>query len=166
MSNSSVFPVVGAWWRQNGTRVGNGARLKAGTSTTPYDQYAQPVGGRRWTVEVEYLADDFPHLKVVANHFRGGKKVASREVASEFLGASHSLAPHTFEITLPDGFTEAWLPSLRVGVDTEIQAARFYETPPRETAAVQVWEGDHIVTAHVTVWDGEKEVPARLDVVR
>lgn len=161
----SVLPVFGAWWRSAGARKGDGADLPAGASTTPYDNFAVPVGSKRWTIELEYSAASPVNLVVRHNHVTAGKEVARQTEVGTFLLAAGSNVDRRIDFELGDSPHPNWLPSLRLSDGavnfTEVKA---YETPVNAGPPVTVWDGVKEVPASVTVWGGTKEVACTAEV--
>lgn len=161
----SVLPVFGAWWRSAGTRRGDGAEIPAGASTTPYDNSAVPVGGKRWTIEFEYSAAAPVNIAIRQNHVTAGKEVARQtEVTTVLLSAGTDVV-RRIDIELGDSPHPNWLPSLRL-VDGPVNftSIKVYETPVNAGPPVTVWGGAKEVEATVTVWDGAKEVACTVEV--
>lgn len=166
----SLFPVLGAWWRNRGTRQGDGASLPPGASTTPYDNSAVPVESRRFTFEITYSAASAAKVVLRVNwHDSDRKKIGGPfNLVSVALEAAQGKTV-TAEVTLPDNPAPRWLPS--IGVTSEsgevtISSLKVYETPaPAPTGpAAAVWDGASELACIVTVWDGAKELPASIDI--
>ena len=162
---SSVLPVFGAWWRSSGTRKGDGADLPAGASSTPYDNFAVPVGGKRWSVELEYSAPSPVNLVVRHNHISAGKEVARQTEIGTFPLAAGTGMDRRIDFELSDTTQPNWLPSLRL-LDgaASFTSVKAYETPVDAGPPVTVWDGAKEVAATVTVWDGAKEVACTVEV--
>ena len=161
----SVLPVFGAWWRSAGTRRGDGAEIPAGASTTPYDNSAVPVGGKRWTIEFEYSAAAPVNIAIRQNHVTAGKEVARQTEVTTVLLAAGTDVDRRIDIELGDSPHPNWLPSLRL-VDGPVNftSIKVYETPADTGPKVTVWDGAEGAEATVTVWDGAKEVACTVEV--
>ena len=164
----SLFPVLGSWWRNRGTRQGDGASLPPGASTTPYDVSAVPVESRRFTFEITYSADAAAKVVLRVNwHDSDRKKISGPfNLVSVALDAAQGKTV-TAEVTLPDNPSPRWLPS--VGVTSEsgevlISSLKVYETPVPPGPAVTVWDGATEKPCVVTVWDGTRELPATVEI--
>ena len=164
----SLFPVLGAWWRNRGTRQGDGASLPPGASTTPYDDSAVPVESRRFTFEITYSADAAAKVVLRVNWFSAGKTKVSGpfNLVSVALDAAQGRTV-TAEVTLPDNPSPRWLPS--VGVLPEsgevlISSLKVYETPAPTGPTAAVWDGATERPCAVTVWDGTRELPATVEI--
>lgn len=130
---ASVFPVIGAWWGGNGARVGDGRLIRKGSSSTPFESNAYPVGDRKWTVEITYSADQDTQIAMRANWFEAGKKTTGKQ---DFIttwnirgGVNAALK---FEFELPANAYPLWTPSIAVpGTANDITIHNFnvYETP-------------------------------------
>jgi hypothetical protein len=164
----SLFPVLGAWWRNRGTRQGDGATLPPGASTTPYDNSAVPVESRRFTFEITYSADAAAKVVLRVNwHDSDRKKIGGPfNLVSVALDAAQGKTV-TAEVTLPDNPSPRWLPS--VGVPPEsgevlISSLKVYETPAPAGPTAAVWDGATERPCAVTVWDGTRELPATVEI--
>lgn len=164
----SLFPALGAWWRNRGTRQGDGASLPPGASTTPYDNSAVPVESRRFTFEITYSADAAAKVVLRVNWFSAGKTKVSGpfNLVSVALDAAQGKTV-TAEVTLPDNPSPRWLPS--VGVLPEsgevlISSLKVYETPAPAGPTAAVWDGAAERPCAVTVWDGTRELPATVEI--
>lgn len=164
----SLFPVLGAWWRNRGTRQGDGASLPPGASTTPYDGSAVPVESRRFTFEITYSADAAAKVVLRVNwHDSDRKKISGPfNLVSVALDAAQGKTV-TAEVTLPDNPSPRWLPS--VGVLPEsgevlISSLKVYETPAPTGPTAAVWDGATERPCAVTVWDGTRELPATVEI--
>lgn len=130
---ASVFPVIGAWWGDNGARIGDGRLIRKGSSSTPFESAAYTVGDRKWTVEITYTADRDTQLAMRANWFQAGKQKTDKQ---DFIttwnirgGANAALL---FEFELPTNAYPLWTPSIAVpGTANDITIHNFniYETP-------------------------------------
>lgn len=130
---ASVFPIIGTWWGGNGARVGDGRLIRKGSSSTPFESSAYPVGNRKWTVEITYSADQDTQIAMRANWFEAGKKTTGKQ---DFIttwnirgGANAALR---FEFELPTSTYPLWTPSIAVpGTANDITIHNFnvYETP-------------------------------------
>ena len=162
----SRLPVFGDWWRGNGVRDGDGALIRAGSSTTPYDNLALPRGGGKWTVEYEYSVDAEAVVWVVINKFTAANvKLGDVAIFDRRLpAAGKSLV--TVEFELPASVTEKWLPSISVrpGADVTFHWLKVYETAAPSGPLGYVWDGTAEIPASVTVWDGANETPATFEI--
>lgn len=164
----SLFPVLGAWWRNRGTRQGDGASLPPGASTTPYDNSAVPVESRRFTFEITYSADASAKVVLRVNWFSVGKTKVSGpfNLVSVALDAAQGRTV-TAEVTLPDNPSPRWLPSVGVlpeSGEVTISSLKVYETQAPPGPAVTVWDGAAERPCAVTVWDGTRELPATVEI--
>ena len=163
---NSVLPVFGAWWRSAGTRQGNGASLPAGATTTPYDNFAVPVGSKRWSVELEYSADAPVTVAIRYNHITAGKGVARQTDVGRFTLEAGSGVTRRIDFELSDSPHPNWLPSLgMMGGGASFTSVKVFETPADTGPRVVVWDGATEVPATVTVWDGAKEVACTVEVL-
>lgn len=161
---NSVLPVFGAWWRSSGTRRGDGADLPAGATSTPYDNYAVPVGGKRWSVELEYSAAAPVILIIRRSHLDASKEVARQTEIGRFPLEAGSGATKRIDFGLEDSPHPNWLVSLSPSDGAvSFASVKVYETPAAGTP-VTVWDGAKEVPASVTVWDGTKEVACTVEV--
>ena len=161
----SILPVFGAWWRSKGVRVGDGATLPAGASTTPYDSAATPVGSRNFTFEIDYQDSAAASIDLRVNWFNDNKV----KINGPFNITNVALPPGqtkvVAEVELPANTAPRWLPSIGVPADSgdvAISFLKIYETPVK-VQPVTVWDGASEVPATVTVWDGASEVPASIE---
>lgn len=162
---NSVLPVFGAWWRSSGTRSGDGAYLPAGATTTPYDNFAVPVGGMRWSVELEYSAAAPVNLTIRHSHVNAGEEVARQTEIGRFPLEAGSGVTKRIDFVLTDSPHPKWLPSLSpLGGGVSFTSVKVYETPVDAGPPVTVWDGVKEVPASVTVWDGTKEVACTVEV--
>lgn len=162
---TSALPVFGAWWRSSGTRTGDGAELPTGATTTPYDNFAVPVGSKRWTIEFEYSAAAPVNIAIRQNHVTAGKEVARQTEVTSVLLAAGTNVSRRIDIELGDSPHPNWLPSLRM-VDGPVSftSVKVYETPVATGPTITVWDGAKEVPTAVTVWDGTKEVACSAEV--
>lgn len=162
---SSVLPVFGAWWRSSGARQGDGASLPAGATTTPYDNFAVPVGSKRWSLELEYSAAAPVNLVIRHNHITASKEVARQTEIGRFPLAAGSGVTRRIDFELTDSPHPSWLPSLSpIDGATSFTYVKVYETPADTGPQVSVWDGAKEVPATATVWDGAKEVACTVEV--
>ena len=164
----SVLPAFSQWWRGNGSPDGDGALIKSGSSSTPYNQHAQPRGGGKWTIEYEYSATDEAVVWVVINRFSNANvKAGEAGIFDRRLPAAQN-GRIVLDFELPATVTEKWLPSVRVqsGSDVKFHWLKAYETrPPAPVGpAVTVRDGAAEVAATATVWDGAKETPVSIEI--
>ena len=161
----SIFPVLGAWWRSNGARVGDGATLPAGASTTPYDSAAMPVGSRKFTFEVDYRDAAEARVDLRVNWFNDNKVKINGPFNVATVTLPQGQTKVVAEVELPDSKAPRWLPSLGIPADSSdaaISSLKIYETPVK-AQPVTVWDGARESAATVTVWDGVREVPASIE---
>lgn len=162
----SVLPAFSSWWRGNGAPDGDGAQLRAGSSSTLFDNYALPAGGRKWTVEYEYSASAEAVVWVVVNKYTAANvKVGDVAIHDRRLPAAQN-ARVVIDFDLPAAVDAKWLPSIvvRESTDVKFSYVKVYETPVPSGPAATVWDGAAEVGASVTVWDGTREVPATLEI--
>lgn len=163
----SILPAVGDWWWSKGKRQGSAVYLNAGTSTTPYDGAAVPVGSRKFTFEVAYTSVQANKIDVRVNWFSDAKV----KVAGPFGVKSFDLPPAQngtalLEVELPADPRPRWLPSLLVPAsahDILVHSLKVYETPAQGPATT-VWNGTDEIGVVITVWDGANEIPATLEI--
>lgn len=161
----TIFPVLGAWWRSKGSRMGDGATLPAGASTTPYDSAAMPVGSRKFTFEVDYRDTAEARIDLRVNWFNDNKVKINGPFNVATVALPLGQTKVVAEVELPASAAPRWLPSIGVPADSgdaAISSLKIYETPAKPNP-VTVWDGDKEVTVTVTVWDGAKEVPASIE---
>jgi len=161
----SIFPVLGAWWRSNGARQGDGATLPAGTSTTPYDSAAMPVGSRKFTFEVDYRDASEARIDLRVNWFNDHKVKISGPFNITTVTLPQGQTKVVAEVELPASTAPRWLPSIGVPADSgdaAISSLKIYETPVK-AQPVFVWDGAREVAATITVWDGAREMPASIE---
>ena len=161
----SIFPVLGAWWRSNGSRQGDGATLPAGASTTPYDGAAMPVGSRRFTFEIDYQDTADSRINLRVNWFNDNKVKVNGPFDIIAVTLPQGQTKVVAEVELPASTAPKWLPSIGVPAgsgDAVISSLKVYETPTKPSP-VTVWDGAKEVPVAVTVWDGAKEVPASIE---
>nr|DAV81487.1 MAG TPA: hypothetical protein [Caudoviricetes sp.] len=164
----SLFPVLGAWWRNQGTRQGDGATLPPGASTTPYGSSAVPAEPRRFTFEITYSAAAAAKVDLRVNWFSASKTKVSGpfNLVSVALDAAQGKTV-TVEVTLPDNPSPRWLPSVGVPSDSgevTISSLKVYETPAPAGPTAAVWDGATEIPCAVTVWDGLRELPATVEI--
>lgn len=129
---ASVFPIIGAWWVGKGYRVGDGKYIELGSSSTPFETSAAPVGTRKWTAEIIYTSGDDNQLAMRANWFTADKGKTNKQdfIVTWNLPAGVSRAMK-FEFELPGNYP-MWTPSVAVpntGHDISIAKLDLYETP-------------------------------------
>lgn len=162
----SVLPAFSKWWRGNGVPDGDGALIRAGSSSTLFDQYALPAGGRKWTVEYEYSADAEAVVWVVVNKYTTANvKIGDVSIHDRRLPAAQN-ARVVIDFDLPAAVDAKWLPSIVVRESTDVRFSyvKVYETPVLSGPAATVWDGVTEIAASVTVWDGAREIPATLEI--
>jgi hypothetical protein len=145
---------------------GGGALIRAGSSSTLFDRYALPAGGRKWTVEYEYSADAEAVVWVVVNKYTAANvKVGDVAIHDRRLPAAQN-ARVVIDFDLPAAVDAKWLPSISVRESTDVKFGyvKVYETPAPSGPAATVWDGAAEVEASVTVWDGIREVPTTLEI--
>lgn len=162
---NSVLPTFGNWWRSSGTRLGDGAVIPAGATTTPYDNLAVPVGSKRWSIELEYSAAAPYNLAIRHSHITAAKEVARQTDIGRFPLAAGSGVSRRIDFQLSDTDHPNWLPSLSpIGGAVSFASVKVYETPADTGPPVTVWDGAKEVPATVAVWDGAKEVACTIEV--
>lgn len=162
----SVLPAFSQWWRGNGTPDGDGALIKAGFSSTLFDQYALPADSRKWTVEYEYSTDAESVVWVVVNKYTAANvKIGDVAIHDRRLPAAQN-ARVVIDFDLPATVDAKWLPSIvvRESTDVKFNYVKVYETPVPSGPAAAVWNGTDEVAASVTVWDGAREISASLEI--
>lgn len=164
----SILPPFSQWWRGNGSPDGDGALIRAGSSSTLFDQYALPAGGRKWTVEYEYSTDAESVVWVVVNKYTAANvKIGDVAIHDRRLPAAQN-AHVVIDFELPAAIDAKWLPSIvvRESTDVKFSYVKVYETPPPPTAgpAATVWTGTEEAAATVTVWNGANEISATFEI--
>lgn len=162
----SVLPAFSQWWRGNGVPAGDGALIRAGSSSTLFDQYALPAGGRKWTIEYEYSADAESVVWVVVNKYTAANvKIGDVGIYDRRLPAAQN-ARVVIDFDLPAAVDAKWLPSIvvRESTDVKFSYVKVYETPVPAGPTATVWDGAAEIAASVTVWDGTREMPATLEI--
>lgn len=162
----SVLPAFSQWWRGNGVPDGDGALIRAGSSSTLFDQYALPAGGRKWTVEYEYSADAESVVWAVINKYTAANvKIGDVAIHDRRLPAAQN-ARVVIAFDLPAAVDAKWLPSIvvRESTDVKFNYVKVYETPVPSGPTTTVWTGTDEVAASVTVWDGTREISASLEI--
>lgn len=161
----TIFPVLGAWWRSKGSRVGGGAALPAGASTTPYDSAAMPVGSRKFTFEIDYQDTAEVRIDLRVNWFNDNKVKINGPFDITTVTLPRGQTKVVAEFELPASTAPRWLPSIGVPAgsgDAVISSLKIYETPVK-AQPVFVWDGASEGAATITVWDGAREVPASIE---
>ena len=162
----SVLPAFSQWWRGNGSPDGDGALIKAGSSSTLFDRYALPAGGRKWTVEWEYSADAEAVIWVVVNKYTAANvKIGDVAIHDRRLPAAQN-ARVVIDFELPAAIDAKWLPSIvvRESTDVKFNYVKVYETPIPTGPVATVWTGTEEAAATVTVWDGTREISATFEI--
>lgn len=162
----SILPPFSQWWRGNGSPDGDGALIRAGSSSTLFDQYALPAGGRKWTVEYEYSADAESVVWVVVNKYTAANvKLGDVAIHDRRLPAAQN-ARVVIDFDLPATVDAKWLPSIfvRESTDVKFNYVKVYETPVPSGPTATVWTGAEETSATVTVWDGTREISASLEI--
>lgn len=166
MMADSVLPVFGAWWRSAGSRLGDGAVLPEGATSTPYDGSAVPVGGKRWSAEIVYAADSPVSLSIKHNHFNAGKTRIRQTAIDDFPLAAGTAVSRRIDFVLNVTELPNWLPSIgAVGGRISFSSVKIYETPAPTGPTITVWDGSKEVPATISVWDGSKEVACTVEVL-
>ena len=161
----TIFPVLGAWWRSKGSRMGDGATLPAGTSTTPYDSAAMPVGSRKFTFEIDHQDTAEARIDLRVNWFNDNKVKINGPFDITTVTLPQGQTKVVAEVELPASTAPRWLPSIGVPAgsgDAAISSLKIYETPVK-VQPVTVWDGASESAATITVWDGAREVPASIE---
>ena len=161
----SIFPVFGAWWRSKGARQGDGATLPSGTSTTPYDSAATPVGSRKFTFEIDYRDAAEARIDLRVNWFNDNKVKINGPFNITTVTLPQGQTKVVAEVELPASTAPRWLPSIGVPAgsgDAAISSLKIYETPVK-VQPVTVWDGARESATTITVWDGAREVPASIE---
>nr|DAV03763.1 MAG TPA: Protein of unknown function (DUF1425) [Caudoviricetes sp.] len=161
----SILPVLGAWWRSKGARVGDDTTLPAGASTTPYDSAAVPVGSRRFTFEIDHHGTTDARIDLRVNWFNDNKVKINGPFNVATIALPQGQAKVVAEVELPASTAPKWLPSIGVpadSVDVVISSLKIYETPVK-AQPVFVWDGASESAATITVWDGVREMPASIE---
>ncbi len=162
---NSVLPPFGRWWRSSGTQRGDGADIPPGATTTPYDDFAVPVGSKRWSLELEYSAAAPATLIVRQNYVTAGKEVARQTEIGRYALEAGSGVTKRIDFELGDSPHPNWLPSLGViGSPITFAYVKAYETPAATGPQVAVWDGTKEAPATVAVWDGAAEVACTVEV--
>jgi hypothetical protein len=124
-----------------------------------------PVGGKRWSLELEYSAAAPTNLVIRHNHINAGKEVARQTEIGRFPLAAGSGVTRGIDFELTDSPHPNWLPSLSpIDGAVSFASVKVYETPADTGPGVGVWDGAKEVPATVTVWDGAKEVSCTVEV--
>lgn len=164
----SILPALGDWWWSKGKRQGTSVYLYAGTSTTPYDGSAVPVGSRKFTIEVTYTSGSSNQIDVRVNWFNEAKAKVSGPFDIKTFDLSPAQAGTALlEAELPANPNPRWLPSLLVPAsahDILFHSLKVYETPAPQGPATTVWNGTDEIGVVVTVWDGTNEIPATVEI--
>lgn len=164
----SILPVFGAWWRSNGARVGDGATLPARASSTPYDDSAVEVGGRRFAFEITYTAAAATQFDLRVNWFSAEKRKVSGPLSLKSLAIpAGDGVTVTEQVELQENPSPRWLPSVAVPAgssEVTISSLKVYEVVAPSGPSATVWDGGREVACTVTVWDGARELPVALEV--
>lgn len=161
----SIFPVLGAWWRSKGSRMGDGATLPAGVSTTPYDSAAMPVDSRKFTFEIDYQDTAEARIDLRVNWFNDSKVKINGPFDIATVTLPQGQTKVVAEVELPASTAPRWLPSIAVPAgsgEAAISSLKIYETPVK-VQPVTVWDGASESAATIAVWDGAREVPASIE---
>ena len=164
----SILPAFGTWWRGNGVQDGDGALIRAGSSSTLYDQYALDRGDGKWTVEYEYSADAEAEVWAVINRYTAANvKLGEAAIFDRRLPAAQN-SRIVLDVELPAKVDAKWLPSMVVrpgGADVKFHYVKVYKTPTQPTGpATTVWNGTDEIGVAVTVWDGTTEIPTTIEI--
>lgn len=161
----TIFPVLGAWWRSKGSRMGDGATLPPGASTTPYDSAAMPAGSRKFTFEIDCRDTSESQLDLRVNWFNDSNVKINGPFNIATVTLPQGQAKVVAEVELPASTAPRWLPSIAVPAgsgEAAISSLKIYETPVK-VQPVTVWDGVSESAATITVWDGAREVPASIE---
>lgn len=158
----SALPPIKDWWRGYGAVDSDSAIVHAGSSTTPYDQFALPVGSRKWVVDLTYTASAEASLWLVINQLTADNKQEGDVKSIDVPLAAGDRALKSVAVDIPETVTAKWLPSLRVQAPTDVtfHEVKVYEAGNASSPDALVWDGSREVPAHVTVWIGTKEINA------
>lgn len=164
----SVLPPFGEWWRGNGVKDGDGALIKAGSSSTLFDRYALPRGEGRWTLEYEYSADAEAVVWIVINRYSGANvKLGEAAILDRRLPAAQN-SRIVLDMEFPAKVDAKWLPSMVVrpgGADVKFSWVKVYKTAsPPSGPTVTVWNGTDELGVDVTIWDGAAEIPTTIEI--
>lgn len=163
----SVLPPFGEWWRSNGTKEGEGALLRAGSSSTVFDRFALPRGDGRWTLEFEYSADAEAVVWLVVNRYSDANvKLGEGAIFDRRLPAAQN-SRVVMDVEFPAKVDAKWLPSIMVrpgGADVKFNWVKVYKTPAPAGPTAAVWDGATERPCAVTVWDGTRELPATVEI--
>ena len=165
----SILPPFSQWWRGKGSPDGDGALIRAGSSSTLYDKYALPRGGGKWTIEYEYSAGAEAVVWIVINRYSDANvKLGEGPILDRRLPAAQN-SKIVLDFELPATVTAKWLPSVAVrpgGADVKFNWVKVYKTPPPAPAGpvTTVWNGTDEIGVAVTVWDGATEIPATIEI--
>lgn len=164
----SILPPFGEWWRGNGVRDGDGALIRAGSSSTLYDQYALARDDGKWTIEYEYSADAESVVWVVINRYSDANvKLGDGAIYDRRLPAAQN-SRVVMDVEFPAKVDAKWLPSIMVrpgGADVKFNWVKVYKTPGLPSGpAAAVWDGAAERLCVVTVWDGTRELPATIEI--
>ena len=166
----SILPPFGEWWRGNGERDGDGALIRAGSSSTLYDNYALARGEGKFTVEYEYSADAEAEVWVVVNRYTNANvKLGEAAIFDRRVPAAQN-SRVVIDFDLPAKVDAKWLPSIVVrpgGADVKFSWVKVYRTaaPAQPSGpAVTVWNGTDELGVDVTVWDGAAEIPTTIEI--
>ena len=165
----SILPPFGAWWRGNGVRDGDGALIRAGSSSTLFDSYALAREDGKWTIEYEYSADAEAVVWIVINRYSDANvKIGEGAIFDRRLPAAQN-SRIVLDMEFPAKVDAKWLPSVVVrppGADVKFNWIKVYKTPPPAPAGpvTTVWNGTDEIGVAVTVWDGATEIPATVEI--
>ena len=158
----STLPPIKDWWRGNGAVDGDSATVRAGSSTTPYDKFALPVGSRKWAVDLTYTAAAEASLWLAVNQLTDDNKQMGDSMTVGVQLPAGDRAQKSIAVDIPEKVSAKWLPSLMVKASTDVtfHEVTVYEASNASSPDAFVWDGSREVPAHVTVWAGSKEVNA------
>lgn len=158
----SVLPPIKEWWRGDGVAGDDSVLIRAGSSTTPYDESALPVGSRKWVVNLVYTATSDATLWLVVNQLTADNRQVGDVKSIDVRLPAGDKARKSITVDIPEAVSAKWLPSLRVKTpaDVTFHKVGVYEARDVDSPDAFVWDGSREVPAHVTVWAGAKEVNA------
>lgn len=162
----STLPPIKDWWRGNGAVDGDSVTVRAGSSTTPYDKFALPVGSRKWVVDLTYTAAAEASLWLVVNQLTDDNKQMGDSMTVGVQLPAGDRAQKSIAVDIPERVSAKWLPSLMVRASTDVtfHEVTVYEKDDLSSSRVAVWDGRREIPAQVTVWDGARELPTTLEI--
>lgn len=158
----SALPPIKDWWRGDGAVDGGAVAVRAGSSTTPYDEFALPVGSRKWAVDIVYTAAADASLWLVVNQLTADNKQVGDVKSIDVQLSAGDRTRKSVTVDIPETASAKWLPSLRVKAPTDVtfHEVKVYEADAASSPDAFVWDGGREVPARVTVWAGAEEVNA------